>query len=444
MRKTIHLTGVILLVFSLFISLLPRASFGEILTIKHTVKQTFGGGQSPDDARISAMAKAKREALEQAGTYIESLTVVKNSQVEKDEILALAAGVLKAEVVSQKNYASDDAFGIETIVNVIVDTSVLEERVKKQLQDRSHLTQLKDTQKREEKLLQKVVQLEEENRKLTAAKQSTEKLKKEFKQASDGLTAVDLVNKALSLYDGDKMADPQKAIEYLSKAIKLQPDSNDSNFAYYNRGVVYTNLKQYQRAIEDYNAAIRLMPNDYESYNNRGGAYSNLGQYQRAIEDYDEAIRLKSDFAAAYNNRGTAYGNLGKKQLAIEDYSSAIRLEPAQAASYFNRGNAYLKLGQKQRAIEDYNEFIRLKPDYAQAYYNRGNAYSDLGHKKRAIEDYNEVIRLKPDDANVYGIRGIAYFMVGNNKLGCYDAQKACTLGNCKLLEMVKKDGLCR
>jgi hypothetical protein len=122
--KILLLRGTFVLVFLLSISLLPAASFGEILTIKHTVKQTFGGGQSPDDARISAMAKAKREALEKAGTYIESLTVVQNSKVEKDEILALAAGVLKAEVVSQKNYASDDAFGIEIIVNVVVDTSL--------------------------------------------------------------------------------------------------------------------------------------------------------------------------------------------------------------------------------------------------------------------------------------------------------------------------------
>ena len=53
--------------------------------------------------------------------------------MEKDEILALAAGVLRAEVISQKNYHTDDAFGIEIVVNVIVDTSVLEERVKKQL-----------------------------------------------------------------------------------------------------------------------------------------------------------------------------------------------------------------------------------------------------------------------------------------------------------------------
>jgi hypothetical protein len=137
----------ILVTFLIALLLLTVSAFGEIQTVTHTVKQSFGGSQSPDDARISAVAKAKREALEMAGTYIESLTVVKNSQVDKDEILALAAGVLKAEVVSQKNYASEDAFGIDIVVKVVVDTSVLEERVKKLLQDRTHLTQLTEAQK---------------------------------------------------------------------------------------------------------------------------------------------------------------------------------------------------------------------------------------------------------------------------------------------------------
>jgi hypothetical protein len=104
--------------------LLPVSAVGEIQTITHTVKQSFGDSQSADDARISAVAKAKREALEKAGTYIESITVVKNLQVDKDEILALAAGVLKAEVVSQKNYHTDDAFGIDVVVKVVVDTEI--------------------------------------------------------------------------------------------------------------------------------------------------------------------------------------------------------------------------------------------------------------------------------------------------------------------------------
>lgn len=72
----------ILATFLTILMLMPVSAMGEILTIKHTVRQTFGGGQSPDDARISGIALAKSEALEKAGTYIESLTVVKNAQVE--------------------------------------------------------------------------------------------------------------------------------------------------------------------------------------------------------------------------------------------------------------------------------------------------------------------------------------------------------------------------
>jgi hypothetical protein len=42
-----------------------------------------------------------------------------------------------------------------------------------------------------------------------------------------------------------------------------------------------------------------------------------------------------------------------------------------------------------------------------------------------------------------YYNRGIAYLNQGNNKLGCPDAQKACALGNCKLLEIAKGNGDC-
>ena len=466
----------VLVTFLTILMLLPVTAMGEILTIKHTVKQTFGGGQSADDARIYAMAKAKREALEKAGTYIESLTVVQNSKVEKDEILALTAGVLKAEVISQKNYHTEDAFGIEIVVNVVVDTSVLEERVKKQLQDRTHLTQLKDIQKREKELLQKVAVLEEENRKLSAKKQSTEKLKKEFQQASQGLTAVDWFYKAQALYVGDKLTDPKKAIEYLNNAIKLQPGAVS---AYHNRGIAYFELGQYRLAIEDFNETIRLEPNDADAYNGRGATYVELDQYQRAIEDFNEAIRIKLDFDEAYYNRGIAYARLDQYRSAIEDFNEAIRIKPGFADAYGTRGHAYAKLRQYRSAIEDFNEAIRikpgftddynargfayeglsqyqlaikdytmaihLKPDFAEAYYNRGNVYGRyLGQYQNAIEDYNEAIQLKPDYVSAYGNRGLAYLFQGNNNLGCRDAQKACALGDCKLLEFGKGQKVCR
>ena len=65
--------NIILLVFAVTL-FLPLSALAEIKIVTHTVQQPFGGSQSPDDARTAGIARAKREALEQFGTYIESTT----------------------------------------------------------------------------------------------------------------------------------------------------------------------------------------------------------------------------------------------------------------------------------------------------------------------------------------------------------------------------------
>jgi hypothetical protein len=164
----------------LIIVLLPAPAPGEIKTVSHAVQQVFGGSQSPDDARIAAVAKAKREALEMAGTYIESLTVVRDARVAADEVLAISAGVLRAEVVSQRNFVTGDAFGIEVAVRVDVDTSVLDERVKRLLMDRDYLKQLQNARDREKVLLERIASLERENVRLHDPAGKDERLKEEF------------------------------------------------------------------------------------------------------------------------------------------------------------------------------------------------------------------------------------------------------------------------
>ena len=62
---------------------------------------------------------------------------------------------------------------------------------------------------------------------------------------------------------------------------------------------------------------------------------------------------------------------------------------------------------------------------------------------KWPFEDFNNAIRLKPDNADAYNNRGEYYLNQGNKIPGCYDAQKACALGNCKTLEVAKVKGLC-
>jgi tetratricopeptide (TPR) repeat protein len=97
-----------------------------------------------------------------------------------------------------------------------------------------------------------------------------------------------------------------------------------------------------------------------------------------------------------------------------------------------------------EKAIEYLSNAIKLQPDNDMTYIKRGNTYYDLGQYQQAIDDFNKVIILKPDFADAYNNRGSTYLMWHKEELVCPDFQKACELGNCKVLEIIKGKGLCR
>jgi tetratricopeptide (TPR) repeat protein len=210
-----------------------------------------------------------------------------------------------------------------------------------------------------------------------------------------------------------KKGDYDRAISDFNKAIRLDPQYVA---AYYNRGFAYSEKGDYDRAIADHSEATRLDPQLGIAYFGRGFAYNDKGDYDHAISDLNKAIRLEPQFAMAYNARGFAYNEKGDYDRAISDLTEAIRLEPQYVAAYHNRGCAYGYKGNYDRAISDITEAIRLDPQLAIVYNTRGCTYGYKGDYDRAILDLNEAIRLDPQDAIAYHNRGFAY-----NEKGDYD-----------------------
>ena len=172
--------------------------------------------------------------------------------------------------------------------------------------------------------------------------------------------------------------------------------------------------------------------------------WQQCGYWKNSIKLFSHALQITKDNYVAHNNLGLALFDEGKIKEAMYHYHEAIRMNPDYADFYNNRGIGYFGLDKPQSAIEDYNKAIILNPNHAAACYNRGIAYVKLGQYQRAFEDLNEAIRLKPDFADAYNNRAIIYLNQGNMETGCHDAQKACTLGNCKLLDAAKGRGTCR
>jgi tetratricopeptide (TPR) repeat protein len=172
--------------------------------------------------------------------------------------------------------------------------------------------------------------------------------------------------------------------------------------------------------------------------------WQQCGYWKNSITLFSHAVQVTKDNFLAHTNLGIALFEKGKIEEAIEHYNKAIGLNPAYSYPYNSRGIIYRERGRYQLAIEDFNNAIRINPDFAEFYYNRGTAYYDLGQYQLAIKDCDEAIILKPSFDNAYMGRGAAYLNQGNNTLGCHDAQKACALGNCKLLASARDIGLCR
>jgi lipoprotein NlpI len=145
------------------------------------------------------------------------------------------------------------------------------------------------------------------------------------------------------------------------------------------------------------------------AYDNRGNVYLYKGQYDRAIQDYDQAIRLKSDLTGAYNDRGLAYMVKGQFDRAIQDFNETIRLEPDRADGYRNRCWTRAEANRElETALADCNSSLRIMPDDWRALGNRSFVYYRMGRYEDAIADGNAALAKNPQNAEVLYVRGLA------------------------------------
>jgi cytochrome c-type biogenesis protein CcmH/NrfG len=130
-----------------------------------------------------------------------------------------------------------------------------------------------------------------------------------------------------------------------------------------------------------------------------GVTLQDQGKLEEAIEAYNKAIIIKPDNAEAYYNMGIVLKDQGKLEEAIEAYNKALAIKPDFAEAYYNMGNALREQGKLEEAIEAYNKALAIKPDHADTYNNMGNALQEQGKLEEAIEAYKKALTIKPDYA---------------------------------------------
>jgi tetratricopeptide (TPR) repeat protein len=176
----------------------------------------------------------------------------------------------------------------------------------------------------------------------------------------------------------------------------------------------------YETALQRYNAALVLDPNDTKALALRGEAYRMMGKYDDAVADLTRAIELDPKSAWALANRGVTYGQMERYDDAVADLTRAIELDPKSAWALANRGVTYRQMERYDDAVADLTLVIELNPKFAGGLAVRGKIYWQMGQYAAAVADLTRAIELAPKDAWALAIRGDAYRMMGK-----YDAAVA-------------------
>jgi len=202
-------------------------------------------------------------------------------------------------------------------------------------------------------------------------------------------------------WDDCQADDPDRSIAGCTRILDGRGETPKNRaIAFYNRGIAYSDKGDHDRAISQYDEAIRLDPKYVAAYNNRGNSYNRKGEYRRALQDYDKALQLDPKYARGFNNRGEVFENLDEPDRARDAYSAAINLDPKYARARSNRGDTYLYAGDFDRAVADYTEALDLDGKRIDSYRNRAIAELFNGTSAKALADITQAAELDP--ANGY------------------------------------------
>jgi len=94
-----------------------------------------------------------------------------------------------------------------------------------------------------------------------------------------------------------------------------------------------------------------------------GASNLNTGKPEKALEDFNRAIKIKPQVAAGYLGRANTLNIMGRYEESIEDYDKTLEIDPKLANAYINRASAYSHLGEYEKAIVDYEKGLELDPE---------------------------------------------------------------------------------
>ncbi len=145
---------------------------------------------------------------------------------------------------------------------------------------------------------------------------------------------------------------------------------------------------------------LQTTPNSKVAHGNLGRAYLDLKLYDKAIPEFEAALKINPRSYKAHYNLGFAYEKKGILKAAVYQYNQTVNLKPGYADAHFNLGNIYQQQGLLDQAQTAYKNVIEIDPEDVEARNNLGVVYAMQGNLDKAIVEWENALKIDPDNPN--------------------------------------------
>lgn len=196
------------------------------------------------------------------------------------------------------------------------------------------------------------------------------------------------------------------ALQVLAQVEDADPSNAD---IYLTKGAIYSQLRRYNDAIQEYNKALESEEDHSTIYSSIAYEYENLGDYTNAIKYLKKVLELDPENETIIFELAFCFEITNQSDESIEYFTSFTDKIPYSKFGWFNLGVAYNAIELFEKAIEAFEFAIAIDPTFSSAYFNKANALAGMQHYRHAINAYRETFEYEEPEALTYYYIGECY-----------------------------------
>lgn len=156
----------------------------------------------------------------------------------------------------------------------------------------------------------------------------------------------------------------------------------------FGKGDYKTAAAYYSRALSSATGEER-----YYLFISRADCYFQLTDFENAMNDYEAAIKLYPDSTFAYLSRAMNVYDLDL-DMSIADFTVVLSKDPNNTYALYGRGNCYRLKKDYKKAMADIDRAILVTKTYVDVYSARAMIYTETGRYENAVADIKTLLKL--------------------------------------------------